>query len=106
VEELAAKIGFQVHFGPTYSSWSNGLNERNHYSADVMVNKIMASDKKITLQKAVEMAAWSHNTNTSILGYNPMQLVTGKAVIIPGISQGNEATDSPFDSENIRKIME
>jgi hypothetical protein len=33
-------------------------------------------------------------------------LVTGKAIIIPGISQGNDATDSPFDSENIRKIME
>jgi hypothetical protein len=66
----------------------------------------MASDKKISLQKAVEMAAWSHNMNTSILGFNPLQLVTGKAVIIPGISTGYDAMDSPFDSENVRRIME
>jgi hypothetical protein len=105
LEELASKMGFKVHFGPTYSPWSNGLNERNHYSADVIVKKIMAMDK-ITLQKAVEMAAWTHNTNTNALGFDPMSLVTGKSVFIPGISNGNEGTDSAFDSENVRKIME
>jgi hypothetical protein len=106
LEELAPKIGFKVRFGPTYSPWSNGLNERNHYSADVIVKKIMAADKKITLHKAVEMAAWTHNTNTSVMGFDPMSLVTGKSVIIPGISGGNEGTDSAFDSENVLKIME
>jgi hypothetical protein len=35
VEELAAKIGFDVHFCHTYLPWSNGLNEHNHYSADI-----------------------------------------------------------------------
>jgi hypothetical protein len=85
---------------------SNGVNESNHYSADVMVRKIMETAKKIMLQKAVEMAAWTHNTNMSVLGYDPMSLVTGKSVIIPGISNGNEGTDSAFDSENIKLIME
>ena len=106
VNEFASKLGFEVKFGPNYSPWSNGINERNHYSADMTVKKIREADKKIDLKKAVEMAAWTHNTNTSILGYNPMQLVTGKAVMIPGISTGNVAKESMFDSENVKLMME
>ena len=30
LEEFASKAGFQVKFGPAYSPWSNGLNERNN----------------------------------------------------------------------------
>ena len=106
LNEYASKWGFTVTFGPTYSPWSNGLNERNHYSADVTVKKIRETDKKITLKKAIEMAAWTHNTNTSVLGYDPMSLVTGKSVTFPGISSGNVATESLFDSDAVKKIME
>ena len=35
-----------------------------------------------------------------------MRLVTGKSVIFPGISVGNLATESLFDSEAVAKIME
>ena len=48
----------------------------------------------------------THNTNTNILGYDPMSLVTGKAVTFPGISTGNIATESMFDSEAVKKVME
>jgi hypothetical protein len=70
------------------------------------VKKIRDVDRKITLKKAVEMAAWTHNTNTNILGYDPLSLVTGKSVHFPGISTGNVATESMFDSEAITMIME
>ena len=58
------------------------------------------------LQKAVELAAWTHNTNVNFLGYEPMRLVTGTSVGIPGLTVGNEATDSLFDSEAEQQIME
>ena len=51
----------------------------NHYSADVVVKKIMEVDKKISLEQAVEMAAWTHNTNMNCLGFDPLSLVTGKS---------------------------
>ena len=70
------------------------------------MRKIRETDKKITLQKAVHMVAWTHNTNTNILGYDPMSLVTGKSVTFPGISTGNIATESMFDSEAVKKVME
>ena len=103
---MAAKAGFSVNFGPTNSPWANGINERNHATADRIVQKIMDTDPEIKLKEAVAMAAWTHNTNVNKLGYSPLQLVTGKAVKIPGLTMGNEATDSQFNSEVVKKIME
>ena len=54
----------------------------------------------------VKAAAWTHNTNVNKLGFSLMQLVTGKAVTIPGLMMGNEATESVTDAEAVKKIME
>ena len=55
--ELGAKAGFQVAYGPANSPWSNGTNERNHASADLIVKKIMEENRSITLATAVAMAS-------------------------------------------------
>ena len=39
-------------------------------------------------------------------GYAHLQLVTGKAVTLPGLTTGNEATESMTDSEAIQRTME
>ena len=106
MSELMSKLGLRIEFGASYSPWSNGINERNHYSADIVVRKVMETDKKLSLQKSVDLAAWTHNTNINVLGYEPMRLVTGKSVNLPGITVGNDATDSMFDSVAIQKIMD
>ena len=98
--EMAAKAGFLVKFGPATSPCANGINECNHATADKIVQKIIDLDLTITLEQAVAMAAWTHNSNVNKLGYSPLQLVTGKAVNIPGLTMGDEATDSQFDSED------
>ena len=66
----------------------------------------MEVDDKLTLTEAINMASWTHNTNINVLGYDPLRLVTGKSVVLPGIVTGNEATESLFDSEFIQRIME
>ena len=66
----------------------------------------MDEDSKIMLSKAVEMAAWTHITNIMVSGYTPLQLETGKRVTYPGVSKGNEATESVFEDEGVRRIME
>ena len=66
----------------------------------------MEEDKKITLQEAVSMASWTHKTNMNVLGFSPLQLMTGKNVVFPGITSGNEAMDSHYDDEVVRRIME
>ena len=80
LDELTSKLGLTVKFGPTYSPWSNGLNERNHASANLTIKKLL-EEKKIALNDSlVKAAAWTHNTSVNKLGYTPLQLVTGKAV--------------------------
>ena len=37
-EEKTNKLGPKIEFGPAYSLWSNGTNERNHYSCDIIKN--------------------------------------------------------------------
>ena len=42
----------------------------------------------------------------NVKGFQPMQLMTGKSVMIPGLTMGNLATDSVFADEMLRNIME
>ena len=44
MEEFVNKLGLKIEFTPSYSPWSNGVNERNHYSCDVIVKKVMEQD--------------------------------------------------------------
>merc|ERR1712030_257805 len=106
MEEFVNKLGLTINFTPSYSPWSNGINERNHYSCDIIVKKEMEEDKKVTLSEAVSMASWTHNTNQNNRGYSPLQLVRGKSIVLPGFSNGNLATESLYDDEAIRRIME
>ena len=41
-EELIAKLGVIVWYGPEYSLWFNGINEGNYSSCDMTIRKLMA----------------------------------------------------------------
>ena len=106
LDELTSKLGLTVKFGPAYSPWSNGINKRNHASADQTIKKLMEEKKTSLTDSLVKAAAWTHNTSVNKLGYSPLQLVTGKAVSLPGITTGNLATESMTDSEAVQRTME
>ena len=50
--EAASKLGITIFLTAGNSPWSNGKIERNHYSCDVTVDKLMTEDPKITLPEA------------------------------------------------------
>ena len=99
-------MNIKINFGPPYSTWRNSVNERNHYSADLVLSKVLEDDPKINLQTAVNLASWTHNTNVNKLGYSPLHLVTGKALVFPGETVGNLSTDSLCENEVVRRIVE
>ena len=101
-----SKLGIKVDFTPAFSLWLNGVNEKIHYSCDVIVKKDMEEDKKLRLQIAVNMASLTHNTNVNVLGFSPLQLVTGKSIVLPGLNNGNVATDSEYDDQAVRMIID
>ena len=57
LDELTSKLGLTVKFGPTYSPWSNGLNERNHASADLTIKKLLKEKKTALNDSLVEAVA-------------------------------------------------
>ena len=80
MDKLTSKLGLTIKFGPAYSPWSNGVNERNHASADLTIRKLMEDRKTPLTDSLVKAASWTHNTSVNKLGFSPLQLVTGKAV--------------------------
>merc|ERR1712033_65418 len=105
MDELISKLGISISYGPAYSPWSNGINERNHASVDITIRKLMEEKKMDLDDTLVKTAAWTHNTNVNKLGYSPLTLVTGKAMSIPGLTMGNEGTESLTDAEIVSKIL-
>lgn len=58
----------------------------------------MQQDKELTLQEAVHMAEWTHNTNVNVLGFTQLHLVTGKNVV-RSLVNGDVATDLLYDDK-------
>merc|ERR1711905_16541 len=106
LDEYTSKLGLTVKFGPAYSPWSNGINERNHASADLTIKKLMEEKKTSLTDALVKAAAWTHNTSVNKLGFSPLQLVIGKAVTLPGLMTGNVAMESMTDSEAVQRTIE
>lgn len=71
LDELATKLGLTLKFGPAYSPWSNGINERNHASADITIKNLMEEKKTALMESLVKAAAWTHNSSVNKLGYTP-----------------------------------
>ena len=65
----------------------------------------MEEHKAPLTDSLIKAAAWTHNTSVNKLGYSPLQLVTGQAVSIPGLTTGNEATESVMDSKSVQRTM-
>ena len=62
LNKLTSKLGLSIRFGPAQSPWSNGLNDRNHGSADLTIKKMM-EEKKVPLSDSlVKGASWTHDT--------------------------------------------
>ena len=67
-----------------------------------ILDKKLMEEKKMALNDSlVKAAAWTHNTSGNKLGYTPLQLVTGKAVTLPGLTTVNESTESMTDCEAV-----
>ncbi len=72
MDKLVSKLGISISYGPAYSPWSNGINERNHAACDLTIKKLM-EDKKIGLTDAlVKTAAFTHNSNVNKVGFSPL----------------------------------
>ena len=54
----------------------------------------------------VKAASWTHNSSVNKLGYSLLQLITGKAVPLPGLTMGNKSTESMTNCEAVQRTLE
>jgi len=85
--EMAQAAGIGIKSTGSYSPDQNGLNERNHGLADIIVEKLRQECPEMSLQDAVDQAAWGRNAQINELrGFSPFQLVFGRNPSLPGVS--------------------
>ena len=104
MKEMATKYGLSLRLTAAYSPWSNGKNERNHYTCDVIIDKLMEEDPKLSLEDAVSHAVDSKNMQITRKGFSPRQLMFGQQGVVPGITEGNPASMEPVtESDSFRR---
>jgi len=72
------QAGIRLKTTGSFSPQQNGVNKRNHGSADIMVTKFRAENPKMSLQEAVHRAAYARNCDISATrGFSAFQMVFG-----------------------------
>ena len=59
----------------------------------------------MSLEEALRRAVQTYSNLLKKAGFSAYQRIYGKSNIIPGITDGNPATDEPPDSEDMRMEM-
>ena len=84
--DFAAALDITIKMTAASSPWMNGSCERNHATVDRIVDKVLADDPKMSLQKAVDLACFVKNSEINKTGFSPLQLFCGKSPGFPGLS--------------------
>ena len=106
VLSLAQRAGITIKKTASYSPQMNGLNERNHGVADIIVEKLCRESPSITLQAAVDQASWARNSLINAeRGFSPFQLVYGRNPSLPGVSDTTTGGLETMTHSEIVKAM-
>ena len=63
MDEFVNKIGLKIEYTPAFSPWSNGINERNHPSCDITIEKLLEDIRTQLKDTIMKDTSWTHNTN-------------------------------------------
>ena len=111
MREMCEKMNIQMLTTGAYSPFQNGLCEKNHHVVDMMIEKMMTGDEELTVSRALRGALFAKNSLTTVNGFSPLQLVTGRQPRIPGAAHDNMdpanslQTDHKLTHERITDIF-
>ena len=54
---------------------------------------MLETNDELSLEDALDHACWARNNEIGLSGFSPQQLVFGAGSVVPGITEGNSATD-------------
>ena len=100
---FSQKLGMKLFLTAGHSPFSNGSMERNHYTIDITVQKLLDDDENITPESGLRKTVYAYNSQIRKSGYSPFQIVYGKQSPIPGILDVNTSNDEPLENEVFKK---
>ena len=77
MRDVADKLGVELTTTAPYSPHQNGVNERNHAVVDLMMVRMLASDKSLLPRVALMWALNAKNSLDNHFGFSPFQLHIG-----------------------------
>jgi len=100
------QAGIRLKTTGSFSPQQNGVNERNHSSADILVTKFRAEYPKMSLQEAVHRAAYARNCDVSATReFSAFQMVFGRNPGILGLSECTTGSLETFTPNEIGRQM-
>ena len=78
MKEAASKYNISLSLTAARSPWSNGKNEREHFTCDLTIEKLMEDDPDMKLEDAVRLAIYAKNIQVNKSGFSPRQLMFGR----------------------------
>ena len=98
MEDVASKLGVKL---TTTSSYSPHLNERNHSVVDLMITRMMCSDKNLTADMALLWVLNAKNSLENCFGFSPFQLHIGRNPVLPSATRdGPPALEQVTESKS------
>jgi len=83
MRELGNQFGINIKHTAAYSPWANGLNERNHATVDVMMEKMLEDTPNMSETMALQYAVSVRNCCMFVHGFTPAQLAIGRNPRLP-----------------------
>ena len=104
MRDMCEMYGIKHICTPAWSPWANGGNERNHYTVDMILDKILEDEEGIEFEDALAKAVYAKNTMLNVHGYSPSQILTGKQPRIPGACNDNlpPADNTEVNSKSVQ----
>jgi hypothetical protein len=96
-----------VHIRMTSANapWQNGIVERHHATADIIVGKLIMENPAISYQDAINQACFAKNCEVGRSRFSPLQLMMGQSPFFPGLAQANPASSNLKSSSKYMKTL-
>ena len=85
--------------------WQNGIVERHHASADIIIEKQLDENPCMDIQEAINIAAFSRNSECNKTGFSALQLMSGQNPHFPGLGEANPASSNMKSSSKYMRVL-
>ena len=100
MENVASYLGVKLTTTCASSPHQNGINERNHATVDLMMTRMLESDRNLTPRMALSWALNAKNSLENCYGFSPFQLHIGYNPMLPnGTREGPPAMEGVTKSK-------